>query len=107
MDRVEDLQWPSEEEIIRFELQPYFDAVVKEVARHVPEKGHGYRNSDWTGWFIERILTLAQNYNQDPDNYGEALDIGAMAAFAWSHQTKSFRIPPPTSQFTHESRRVE
>jgi len=104
MGRVEEIHWPSPEEIVRFDLQPFFDAVVKEVARHVPEKGFGYRNKAWLDYFIEKTHKLAYNYMVDPSNSGEALDIGAMAAFAWLHQTDSFPLPKPTSQFTSERR---
>jgi len=69
------------------DLIPFFEAVIEEVARHVPEKGYGYRDSSWADWFIERTLELAKNYNANPSNHGEALDIGAMAGFAWLHQT--------------------
>lgn len=107
MDRVYEYRWPSVEEIVRYDLQPYFDAVVKEVARHVPEKGYGYRNKEWIDYFIERTHKLAHNYLENPDNSGEALDIGAMAAFSWLHQTGSFPLPKPTSVSTSGKRSTE
>ena len=102
-----DVPWPSIEQIVRHDLQPYFDAVVKEVARHVPEKGYGYRNKEWLEYFIEETHNLSHNYANNPDNHGEALDIGAMVAFAWSHQTKSFPLPPPASRNPNDSRSKE
>ena len=74
------------------DLIPYFEAVIEEVARHVPEKGYGYRNSEWLIYFLEQTKNLAESYWYNPENVGEALDIGAMAAFAWSHQTDVWSI---------------
>ena len=80
------------ENIVRWDLKPFFDAIVKEVARHVPEKGYGYRQGDWLDYFIEESYNLVNAYAKNPKNSGEALDAAAMLGFAWVHQNGGFSI---------------
>lgn len=80
------------QENVQRDLQPFFDAIVKEVARHVPEKGYGYRDGDWLDYFIEEAHNLSHNYAGNPENSGEALDAAAMLGFAWTHQNGGFSI---------------
>jgi len=83
----------SAESKVAHDLIPFFEAVIKEVARHVPEKGYGYRNPDWQKEFAHRAVDLTVTYSNShmregkSDNPGEALDAAAMLAFSWLHET--------------------
>lgn len=70
---------------VAMDLWPFFEAVVKEVTRHVPEKGFGYRNPEWLGYFLEEQHNISHRY-AETGQPGEALDVAAMAGFAWLHQ---------------------
>ena len=88
-------------ENVRKDLQPFFDAVVKEIARHVPEKGYGYKDPDaqkfmiphlgeisWQVYKMVRntgVIRSVEDGIAIGDNPGELLDLTAMAAFVWSH----------------------
>jgi len=74
------------------DLIPFFEAVIEEVARHVPEKGYGYRDPECEQMCRGRAFILARRYADKRDNPGEALDAGAMLAFAWLHETANMTI---------------
>jgi len=78
------------------DLIPFFEAVIEEVARHVPEKGYGYRDPDWAHWFANEAVTKARDYymsyGKEGSNVGEALDATAFEAFAWLHETGKLSI---------------
>jgi len=83
------------------DLIPYFEAVIEEVARHVPEKGYSYREKIWWGNpgkpAAEAAAKLGYKKAEDywlettvedhEPNKGEALDAGAFLAFSWLHIT--------------------
>ena len=91
----------SAESQVAQDLIPYFEAVIEEVARHVPEKGYSYREKTWWGNpgtpATEAAARLgyerAESYWLDTTvedhkpNKGEALDAGAFLAFSWLHIT--------------------
>lgn len=83
MDRIE--------HNIFMEFKPYYIAMCREIARHVPEKGYGYRNSAWIEYFKYEAVKLSARYAwANESNPDEALDAGAMLAFAWMHETGKF-----------------
>ena len=92
MSRGMAVEWYNPKHEVRDDLTPFIDALVEEVARHVPEKGYGYRNSEWADWFIERAHDLIHRYQENPDNPDEALNVAAMVAFAWSPQTGKWAV---------------
>ena len=91
----------SAESKVAQDLIPYFEAVIVEVARHVPEKGYSYKNPDATNFMIPHLgelsNTIARMVHRTGvvrsvvdgialgDNPGELLDHTAMSAFVWSH----------------------
>jgi len=76
----------SAESKVAQDMIPFFEAVVEEIARHVPEKGYGYRNGEWLAFFKSQGSVLASKYAWLDDNPGEALDATAMIGFAWLHE---------------------
>ena len=84
----------SPESKVAHDLLPFFEAVIKEIARHVPEKGYGYRDPDWAHWFANEAVDKARayymSYGKEGSNVGEALDATAFEAFAWLHETGKF-----------------
>lgn len=82
--------WHDEtpESKVATDLLPFFEAVIKEVARHVPEKGYDYKNDGWLNYFKDEAHKLSGKYaDVRNENVGEALDATAMLAFAWLHET--------------------
>ena len=95
-------------ENVQRDLQPFFDAVVEEVARHVPEKGYSYRDPKVKNFMVKHLGDLSFNVyrmvrdisptrtvTNTPglgDNLGELLDITAMAGFVWSHLEGAWSI---------------
>jgi len=91
----------SAESKVAQDLIPYFEAVIEETARHVPEKGYGYKEPDAQKFMIPHLKELswkiykmldkvgvirATEYGEAiGDNPGELLDHTAMSAFVWSH----------------------
>lgn len=79
------------ENAIRNEFKPFYFALCKEIARHVPEKGYGYRNNDWLDYFKEEASKLATRYACGyEENRDESLDISAFMAFSWMHEHDYF-----------------
>uniref|UniRef100_A0A6M3ME51 Uncharacterized protein n=1 Tax=viral metagenome TaxID=1070528 RepID=A0A6M3ME51_9ZZZZ len=91
----------SAESKVAQDMIPYFEAVIEEVARHVPEKGYSYKEPEAQKFMIPHLKKLswkiykmldrvgvlrAIEYGEAiGDNPGELLDHTAMAAFVWSH----------------------
>ena len=79
------------------DLEPFIDALIKEVARHVPEKGYTYKETQYRQYLAEAGNSRAYDYMVDQRvamagdsphrNPGEALDAAAFLAFSWLHET--------------------
>jgi len=86
------------------DLIPYFEAVIEEVARHVPEKGYRYKEPKALEFMIPHLKKISfalyrmlgsvgvvraiKDGEAIGDNPGELLDHTAMSAFVWSHLNK-------------------
>ena len=76
---------------IRFEFNPFYIAMCKEIAHHVPEKGYGYRDGEWLEYFKHEAVKLSARYAwANEGNPDEALDASAMLAFSWMHEMGKF-----------------
>ena len=79
------------------DLTPFFDAVIREVARHVPEKGYTFKEPKYREYLAEMASERAYDYmvgqrvalrtEEAHSNPGEALDSAAFLAFSWLHET--------------------
>ena len=91
-----EIEWETSKEqrtenLIRHEFKPFYFALCKEIARHVPEKGFGYRNAEWLDYFKEEASKLATRYACGyEENIDESLDISAFMAFSWMHEHGKF-----------------
>jgi len=103
---------------IRFEFEPFFKAMIDEMARHYPEKGFSWmektfkidHNSRYSSmpsiWrdhdmvkesLIPTLKRVIEKWEEKPDNIGEYLDMAAMCGMIWWH----------VSQDTHEKRSTQ
>ena len=88
---------------VAHDLLPFFEAVIKEVARHVPEKGYTFKDPKYREMLARAGSTKAYDYLidtlvtlKDPtinhQNPGEALDSAAFLAFSWLHETGKITV---------------
>jgi len=83
---------------VAHDLLPFFEAVIKEVARHVPEKGYTFKDPKYREMLAKMASKRADDYLSETKvalqrpvtkhrNPGEALDATAFLAFSWLHET--------------------
>lgn len=76
------------EKIMYSDLEPFFEAVVKELGKHAKEKHLSYRQKRWGGSSAEyAILDILEDRTSDEllKNPDDALDRTAFLGWFWLH----------------------
>ena len=76
---------------VAHDLLPFFEAVVKEVAKHRPEKGDSWKTMDQDK--LEVILVGAWNdlWFDEPNLANQLVDVGGLCAMLFSRVCAELR----------------
>ena len=75
--------WHDEttESKIAADLLPYFEAMIKEMTRHYPEKGDSWKTLPWTFFMDKLCVQIEDLQNRDDEDF--YANIGNYGAMLW------------------------